>query len=227
MIRPAPIARPRGKAASLFRRFLTARAGFSWAIVTMLTLSATVAWAQSKIAVIDTQRAIMETEDGLRMQANLKKIFESKQVELDSKQKKLEQERADIEKQRGVLSQEALQRRAEDWQREMAALQQMYVNYNQELQQKQGELTQPIIQKTMQLIRRLATQEGYDLVVDKQAVPYSRSDLDVTDRVITMYNSGAGAAPAKAGDTKKPAGKPSGAPQPAPVAPVAPAPVAP
>ena len=44
----------------------------------------------------------------------------------------------------------------------------------------------------MGVIRRLATQEGYEMVVDKQAVPYVRNDLDVTDRVITLYNQGAG-----------------------------------
>lgn len=154
------------------------------------------AYAQAKIAVVDTQRAMMETEEGLRMQATLKKLFDSKQRELDKRQKDLQAEEADIQKQRGVLSQEALQRRAEEWQREMMSLQQMYVGYNQEMQKKQGEMTQPIIQKTMGLIRRLATQEGYDLIIDKQAAPYFRSDLDLTDRIITMYNGGTTPEPA-------------------------------
>jgi outer membrane protein len=153
------------------------------------------AYAEIRIAVVDTQRAMMDTEDGLRMQATLKKIFETKQRELNTKQQELEAERADIEKQRGVLSADALQRRAEAWQQEMMALQQTFVQFNQELQTKQGELTKPIYEKTMGLIRRLATQEGYDMVVDRQAVPYVRSDLEVTDRVITMYNSGAAPAP--------------------------------
>jgi len=183
------------------------------------TLSA-VALAQSKIAVVDTQRAMMETEDGLRLQSTLKKLFDSKQRELDKKQKDLEQERADIEKQRTVLSQEALARRAEAWQREMAELQQIYVSFNQELQKKQNELTQPIFQKTLGLIRRLATQDGYDLIVDKQAVPYSRSDLDVTDRVITMYNGGTAPAPVEGPATLPAEKKPAAL---APVAPKAPA----
>lgn len=164
-----------------------------------------IALAQAKIAVVDTQRAMMETEEGLRLQANLKKVFETKQAELSQKQKVLEDERADIEKQQKVLSQEALQRRAAAWQQEAATLQQMFVQYNQELQAKQGEMTQPIFQKTLQLIRRLATQEGYDIVVDKQAVPYARSDLDLTDRIITMYNGGVAgeSAPAASGAAPK------------------------
>lgn len=169
-----------------------------------LTLGST-ALAEMRIAVVDTQRAMMETEDGLRMQATLKKIFEAKQRELNSKQQELETERADIEKQKGVLSAEALQRRAEAWQQEMVALQQLFVQFNQELQAKQNELTKPIYEKTLGLIRRLATQEGYDMIVDHQAVPYVRSDLEVTDRVITMYNSGAAPSPATAPAATKPA----------------------
>jgi outer membrane protein len=152
--------------------------------------------AQMKVAVVDTQRAVMETEDGLRMQATLKKVFDSRQRELDKKQEELQKERDDIEKQRDVLSKTALAKRVEKWQREMANLQTVFVEYNKELQKKQNELTQPIFQKAMGIIRRLATQDGYDVVVDKQAVPYVRSDLDLTDKVIQLYNQGAPAEPA-------------------------------
>jgi outer membrane protein len=151
--------------------------------------------SSAKVAVVDTQRAIMETEDGLRMQAMLKKLFDSRQRELDKKQVDLQKERDDIEKQRGVLSQEAMTKRVEKWQREMMQLQTVFVEYNKEMQKKQNELTQPIFQKAMGLIRRLATQKGLDMIVDKQAVPYVRSDLDMTDQLITLYNSG-GVAPA-------------------------------
>jgi outer membrane protein len=98
----------------------------------------------------------------------------------------------------------------------------VFVEYNKELQKKQNELTQPIFQKAMGIIRRLATQDGYDVVVDKQAVPYVRSDLDLTDKVITMYNQGV---PGDPGDGKAPAAGPKPLAPPAltpPAAPVAP-----
>jgi outer membrane protein len=172
---------------------------------------ATTALAEMKIAVVDTQRAVMETEDGLRAQAALKKHFDKRQRDLDDKQVALQKEREDIEKQKDVLSKQALQARVDKWQKEMAELQTVFVDYNKELQKKQGEMTQPIFQKTMSIIRRIATQNGYDLVVDKQAVPYHRSDLDLTDRVITEYNQTAEAAPAASG--KAPAAPAPAAPK--------------
>ena len=159
---------------------------------------------QVKFAVVDVQRAVMETEDGLRAQATLKKFFDKRQQELDAKQTELQKQREDIEKQSKVLSQQALQKRMEDWQKQMVELQTVFVEYNKELQKKQGELTQPIYGKIMGLLRRLAAQDGYDAILEKQAVPYLRNDLDLTDRVIQMYNGGG---PAPSG---------SGAPAPAP-----------
>jgi outer membrane protein len=183
------------------------------------------AHAQSKIAVVDTQRAVMETEDGLRAQATLKKVFDNKQRELDKKQEDLAREKDDIEKQRDVLSKAALGKRVDKWQREMMALQGVFVDYNKELQKKQGELIEPIGQKIKATILRVARQDGLDLVIDRQAAPYVRSDLDITDRVITLYNQGASDEGGKAPSEKKSAvpGAPTLAlPNPTPPAAVAP-----
>ena len=172
-----------------------------------LGLLAPAAFAQAlKFAVVDVQRAVMETEDGLRAQATLKKFFDKRQQELDAKQAELQKQREEIEKQSKVLSQQALQKRMEDWQKQMMELQTVFVEYNKELQKKQGELTQPIYGKIVALLRRLATQDGYDAILEKQAVPYMRNDLDLTDRVIQMYNGGGGgAAPASSAAPAAPA----------------------
>ena len=120
---------------------------FGTAAVLALTGTLTsVVHAEMKIAVVDTQRAVMETEDGLRAQATLKKHFDKRQRELDEKQTALQKEREDLEKQKDVLSKQALQTRVEKWQKDMAELQAVFVEYNKELQKKQGELTQPIFQ---------------------------------------------------------------------------------
>jgi outer membrane protein len=163
--------------------------------------------ADTKVAVVDTQRVVMETEDGLRMQATLKKLFDKRQLEIDKRQNELQGEREDIDKQRGVLSQEALAARVEKWQREVAQVQQVFVDYNKELQKKQNELMQPILGKVLGTVRRIATSEGYAMVVDKQAVPYVRNDLDLTDRTITAYNSGA-AEPVPPSELPKPPAAP-------------------
>ncbi len=158
-----------------------------------------VASAETKVAVVDVQRAVANTEDGLRAQATLKKLFDSRQQELNRKQGDLQKQREDIDKQSKVLSKEALQKRIDDWQKQMLELQAVFVEYNKELEKKQKELTEPVFEKVMAIIKRIATSENIDVVVDKATVAYVRGDLDLTDRCIQMYNSGGGgAAPAPA-----------------------------
>ena len=79
--------------------------------------------AEQRVAVIDVQRAVMQTEDGLRAQADLKKLFDSRQQELNRKQQELGKQKEEIEKQSKVLSKDALQKRVDDWQKQMVELQ--------------------------------------------------------------------------------------------------------
>src|SRR5580693_3438246 len=89
--------------------------------------------AEMRVAVVDVQRAVMQTEDGLRAQANLKKLFDSRQQELNRKQNELGKQKEEIEKQSKVLSKEALAKRVDDWQKQMTELQQVFMEYNKEL----------------------------------------------------------------------------------------------
>jgi outer membrane protein len=172
-------------------------------------LAAPAASAQMKIAVVDVQRAVMETEDGLRAQATLKKLFDRRQHELDARQDELKRARDDIEKQAKVLSKEALQRRMNEWQQSMAELQGVFMEFNKELQKEQNKMTQPILNRVLSVLRQVAAQDGYDAILERNAVPYARTDLDITDRVIQRYNTGgAAAAPAASGAAPKKAPPP-------------------
>lgn len=152
-----------------------------------------------RVGVVDVQRAVMQTEDGLRAQATLKKLFDAKQVELNRRQTDLQKQKEDIDKQAKVISKEAYSKRLEELQKQMMELQTVFVDYNKELDKKQKELTEPIFEKIMGIVKRIATTENFDLVVDKATVAYVRTDLDLTDKCIQMYNSGgAGVAPAPA-----------------------------
>lgn len=173
----------------------------SYCLALALLVVAGVAHAE-KTAVIDSQRAALDTEDGQRAQATLKKLFDARQLELDRKRNELQKEREALEAKRNTLSPDVLTKRTDEWLKRAAALQQDLSDYSKEMQRKQTELTQPILTKVFQLVAQLAKKEGYDLVVERSTVAYVREGLDLTARVIQLYNQGAAAtatppAPAK------------------------------
>jgi outer membrane protein len=183
---------------------LTARLVLAAAFAVLVSLLGKNAAAQTmKVAVVDVQRAVMQTEDGLRAQATLKKLFDSRQQELNKRQQELGKQKEDIDKQAKVLSQGALQKKVDDWQKQMVELQQTFVEYNKELEKKQKELTDPIFERVVASIKRIAGTDGYDLIVDRATVAFSRSDLDLTDRVIQLANGGS-ASPAPAAGSAAP-----------------------
>jgi outer membrane protein len=171
---------------------LTVRLVLVAALAVLLSLSGKSAAAQTmKVAVVDVQRAVMQTEDGLRAQATLKKLFDSRQQELNKRQQELAKQKEDIDRQAKVMSQAALQKKVDDWQKQMVELQTTFVEYNKELEKKQKELTDPIFERVVGAIKRIAGTDAYDLIVDRATVAFSRSDLDLTDRVIQLANGGA------------------------------------
>lgn len=162
-----------------------------------------------KIAVVDLQRAINETEDGRKAKDRLKKLFESRQQGLDKKQQELKKLKDELEQQKNVLARDVLEKKVEAYQKQLVELQQVYVDYQKELAEKEGELTKGIVERMEKILRRIGQTDGYAMIVERgeAGVIYVPSNYDLTDVVIQRYNAGEG------GDGAKPSAKPAAGPQ--------------
>lgn len=151
-------------------------------------------YAQVRIAVVDLQRALNETEDGRRAKAQLKRLFKRRQGALDTKQEELKKMKEEIEKQRSVLSKAALTKRMEEYQKAFVDLQTTYVEYQRELAEKEAELTRQIFRRMERILRRLGQTDNYTLIVERNeaGVMWVPTNLDLTDAVIQRYNAGEG-----------------------------------
>jgi outer membrane protein len=159
-----------------------------------------VAFAQSKIGVVDMQRALAETEDGRRAKDTLKRLFEQRQKTLDKQQTDLKTLKDSLDKQRDVLQREILAKKLEEYQKAVGELQTTYVDFQRELAAKEGELTKPILLRMERVVRRIGQSDGYSLVVDRSeaGVIYVPTSYDLTDVLIQRYNAGEGRDPADA-----------------------------
>ncbi len=173
--------------------------------IATLCLAPQSAAAKSKIAVIDLRRAVSDTEDGLRVQARLQQMIDSRQSDYEAKEKAYLGAKADFEKlaKNKKTNENILRKKYAALEKMAAELQLAQVSYRREMQRQENELTYPIIMHMRKLMRRLSAQNGYDMVLSKEAVPYYRSDIDITDRIIQMYNASQSTGPTD----KKPAKK--------------------
>ena len=161
---------------------------FALLAAAVLALVAPRLYAQVRIAVVDMQRAILETEEGRRAKNQLKKLFESRQEQLNGRQEQLKRLKAELEKQEKILSRDALQKRMSEYQEQLVSLQKNYLEYQQELAQREAELTKQILVNLQGVVRQIGTAEGYTGIFDQSGVVWAPSHLDLTDRVIQEYN---------------------------------------
>jgi outer membrane protein len=147
------------------------------------------AWAETKIGVVDIQRALTETDAGKKAKEKLSQRAEKMQADVKAKQDELQKMEAELQKQASVLSGEAKRDKEKDYERKKRDLAETYRDYQEELQQAQAQALQPIVKDLEQVIEKLGKDGGYSLILEKTAgVIYSPKEADVTDQVIKAAN---------------------------------------
>jgi outer membrane protein len=75
-------------------------------------------------------------------------------------------------------------------------LQRRYVNYQrtmtdqqQELRQKEGALTGDILKELEKIVNEIGKSDKFTLILERNQILYSDQGIDVTNKVIEVYNS--------------------------------------
>lgn len=148
------------------------------------------AHAEQKIAYVDLQRALEETDEGKKAKAKLKADFEKKQKELDARQDELKKMKADLDKQGPLLKPEAQQQKAQELQQKLIALQETYMRLQKDLQEKEGAETSKIFKRMQVVIAQIAQAEGVTYVLERNSgLLYAPPSLDLTNELIRKYNA--------------------------------------
>lgn len=177
-----------------------------------------------KVAILNIQAAIAQSNDGQKAAKELSDRFASKREELVKAQQEINDLQNQLRDQARTLSEEArvrLQRSLDDKTR---AFTRANEDATAEWQDAEQDAINDIGRKMMGVVTDYSTKNGYALVLDVSSpqtpVLYADTAIDITEKIIELYNQAMAA-----GKPASPAAPPTGtAPQaPAPAAP-APAP---
>ena len=152
----------------------------------------TAAFADYKIAVFDLQAAVKATTDGKKAIASLDKEFKSIEKELKSRESKLRDKFSTFEKKAMILSEAKRMEQQRELQQLSQALQKDMYEMQMKFQQKQLATTKPIIDKLQAKLTQLAKQESIDVILNKSTngVLWSKDALNITDKIVKMYEAG-------------------------------------
>lgn len=144
-----------------------------------------------KVAVVDLQRAINETNDGKAAEQTLNAALEEKKKKFEILKNELEAMRQDFEKQRLVLSGKPLEEKRLALQGKLIEVEKTGAGYEQDLARKKAEALQKIIMGLQTVVQEIGQSEAFDFIFEKSqgGVLFSSGAEDITERVIKAYNT--------------------------------------
>ncbi|MEK7398605.1 MAG: OmpH family outer membrane protein [Candidatus Poribacteria bacterium] len=166
-------------------------------IVTLLFISVNIpVFAQSsvKIAVVDTEKVFQDSVWGKKAFEEIEKAsaeWQQKGAQIEKDLTKLQEE---LTKQRTFLDNKEEEQKLQDQiDSKTQEGQNLVQQGNTVLRQKQQALMDPIVQEIKDLIKKIAIEEKYDLVLEKQLdiykiVLYVNPELDITNHVTVMLD---------------------------------------
>jgi outer membrane protein len=163
----------------------------------------------NKVAIINIQAAIANTNEGQRDLDALQKKFEPKQIELKSLSDEVDSLKKQLAAQTEKLNDDERNRRVQAIEAKQKTLQRNLEDAQNEYQTQSNEIAQRIGGKLMQSLDNYAKQNGYAVVIDvssqQSPVLWAATQVDITKPVIDAYNAVSGvAAPAPKAATSTP-----------------------
>ncbi|WP_020203937.1 OmpH family outer membrane protein [Cupriavidus sp. WS] len=153
-------------------------------------LAATPAMAQeARIAAVNSERILRDSVPAKQAQVKLEQEFSKRDRDLQDMAQKIKGIADKLDKDTAVLADADRQRR----QREVADLdrefQRKQREFREDLNQRRNEELAQVLERANRVIRQLAEQRKYDLIV--QEAVYVNPRIDITDDVMKALNSAA------------------------------------
>lgn len=152
----------------------------------------TVSAKEAKIGIVDFQKALMETNEGKSIKGKLESALARKQKEFDRMQEGVKVLKDELETQGPMMKDDLKRQKFQEYQKKMAELQEFYMGNQRELAERESELTEPLLKKFDGIVKKLAKDEGFTLIVHAAGAVYFDTTIDLTARLIKMVNSGTG-----------------------------------
>lgn len=148
-----------------------------------LALTAT---AQTKVGVINSQKAVLETAEIKKAQAELEAKFKPRQDQMVKLQKDLQDIQAQL--QSGKLNQNAEQDLTIQGQRKQREMQRLQDDLQADVDRDRNEILQRTGQRMQDVVKKLAEEKGLDVVVDSANTVFYKPALDLTAEATTAYD---------------------------------------
>jgi outer membrane protein len=160
-------------------------------VVIVLAMALPASAQQMKIAVIDVQRVVTESDPGKQALQKLKELQDAKMDEGRAIQQELGAMQEQMSKQRFTLSEERLAELNKQMEDSQIALQRFQDDAERELDESRRRELGGLEGRIIPVINQIGVERGFTLIFNKfqSGLVYADDTVDITDEVIQRFNT--------------------------------------
>ncbi|MDV6320282.1 OmpH family outer membrane protein [Chromohalobacter sp. HP20-39] len=143
----------------------------------------------TEVGVLDWRQALLNSDAAQRSMNELKNQISSQQQRAQSLSQELQQLQQKLQQDGAVMSESERTSTQQELRKKGAEFQQLRQQIQRTQQQKEQAFMKSAKPKLDRAIEQVVEQHDLDLVVDRDAVVYSKEGLDVTKEVTRIFNS--------------------------------------
>jgi outer membrane protein len=147
-----------------------------------------VATAQSKVAIVNLQKAVLESEEIKKASAEMEAKYKPRQVAAQKIEQELQGIQQQLQNGAGKLTPQVEADLQATGQRRQRELQHLSEDLQTEVNAERTEILQKASLKMQDVVKQVAEAKGMDMVVDIQTAIYFKPAMEITADVLAAYN---------------------------------------
>ena len=147
-----------------------------------------ISFAEKKIAFIDIDKIINESEFGKKSYKKIDNDFKKENEKLLKIEKNLVSKEKEILNQKNILSEEELNNRISELKKEIDDFQKKKRLINEKFNKIRRDKTNQMVQSLNVILSKFADENDISLVIQKKFIVIAKSGLDITNEVLKIFN---------------------------------------
>ncbi len=144
--------------------------------------------AQTKVAIINLQKAVLESAEIQKASAELTAKYKPRADQIDKLQKEIAGISQQLQSSNGKLSPQAEADLNAQGQRKQRDLQRIQEDLQADVDRERNEILSKSSQKMSEVVKKIAEEKGLDMVVDVSTTVYFKPAMEITTDAIAAYN---------------------------------------
>ena len=146
------------------------------------------AFAQVKVAIINSQLSVVETAEIKKAQAELEAKYKPRQAQLEKLQKEIADLQSQMQAGQGKLTPQAEQDISVRGQRKQRELQRVGEDLQADVDRERQEILGRSSERMQDIVKKLAEERGLDVVIDTSNTIYFKPALEITKEATAAYD---------------------------------------